>query len=79
MKIISSENIGEAVRVRRKQLKVTQRELAMACGTGLRFISDLEKGKPTCHIGKALQVLQSLGIAIETGHLDGDGTEGRKI
>ncbi len=79
MKIINSEDIGSAVRIRRKQLKVTQRELAMTCGTGLRFIIDLEKGKPTCHIGKTLQVLQSLGIAIETGHLDGDETEGRKI
>ncbi|MFZ2656643.1 MAG: type II toxin-antitoxin system Y4mF family antitoxin [Victivallales bacterium] len=79
MKIINSENIGEAVRIRRKQLKVTQRELAMTCGTGLRFIIDLEKGKPTCHIGKTLQVLQALGIAIETGRLDGDETGGKKI
>ena len=79
MKIINSENIGEAVRIRRKQLKVTQRELAMTCGTGLRFIIDLEKGKPTCHIGKTLQVLQALGIAIETGCLDGDETGGKKI
>ncbi len=79
MKIINSENIGEAVRIRRKQLKVTQRELAMTCGTGLRFIIDLEKGKPTCHIGKTLQVLQALGITIETGHLDGDETGGKKI
>lgn len=79
MKIINSENIGEAVRIRRKQLKVTQRELAMTCGTGLRFIIDLEKGKPTCHIGKTLQVLQALGITIETGRLDGDETGGKKI
>ena len=79
MKIINSENIGEAVRIRRKQLKVTQRELAMTCGTGLRFIIDLEKGKPTCHIGKTLQVLQTLGITIETGCLDGDETGGKKI
>jgi len=79
MKIINSENIGEAVRIRRKQLKVTQRELAMTCGTGLRFIIDLEKGKPTCHIGKTLQVLQALGITIEAGRLDGDETGGKKI
>ena len=34
----------------------------MTAGTGLRFIIDLEKGKPTCEIGKALTVLQTLGI-----------------
>lgn len=79
MKIINSENIGTAVRLRRKQLKVTQSELAMTCGTGLRFIIDLEKGKPTCQIGKTLQVLQALGLVIETGCGNGDETGEKKI
>ena len=78
MKIINSKNIGTAVRTRRKQLKVTQTELAMTCGTGLRFIVDLEKGKPTCHIGKTLQVLQALGLSIETGQIGGNETGGKK-
>jgi len=78
MKIINSKNIGTAVRTRRKQLKVTQRELAMTCGTGLRFIVDLEKGKPTCHIGKTLQVLQALGLSIEIGQIGGNETGGKK-
>ncbi len=34
----------------------------MTCGTGLRFIVDLEKGKPTCQTGKMLQILQALGL-----------------
>ena len=67
MKIINTEQLGAAARARRKHLKVTQKELAMTCGTGLRFIVDLEKGKRTCQIGKTLQVLQALGLAIETG------------
>ncbi len=78
MKIINSKNIGTAVRTRRKQLKVTQRELAMTCGTGLRFIVDLEKGKPTCHIGKTLQVLQALGLSIEIVQIGGNETGGKK-
>jgi HTH-type transcriptional regulator/antitoxin HipB len=45
-------------------LAITQEELAMAAGTGLRFIKDLERGKPTCEIGKALEVLSALGIRI---------------
>ena len=52
--------------------------LAMTCGTGLRFIVDLEKGKPTCHIGKTLQVLQALGLSIEIGQIGGNETGGKK-
>jgi len=59
------ENIGRLIRSTRKALGVTQRDLAMTSGTGLRFIIDLEKGKPTCHLGKVLTVLHTLGIKIE--------------
>ena len=59
------QEIGKLVRLTRKELKVTQKQLAFTSGTGLRFIVDLEKGKPTCHLGKVLTVLQTLGISIE--------------
>lgn len=59
------EIIGELVRSTRKSMGVTQKDLAMTSGTGMRFIIDLEKGKPTCQIGKALTVLHTLGIKIE--------------
>ena len=74
----NTELIGTAIRMRRKDLKITQKELAMTCGTGLRFIVDLEKGKPTCQIGKTLQVLQALGLAIETTPLNGDDAGGKR-
>ena len=66
MRIGTPEQLGAVIRRQRKRLRITQKDLAMACGTGLRFIVDLEKGKPTCQIGKALQVLQSLGLMIGT-------------
>lgn len=59
------ESIGRLIRSTRKALGVTQRDLAMTSGTGSRFIIDLEKGKPTCHLGKALAVLHTLGIKVE--------------
>lgn len=59
------ESIGRLIRSTRKALGVTQRDLAMTSGTGLRFIIDLEKGKPTCHLGKVLTVLHTLGIKVE--------------
>ena len=70
MNIQSTKQLGTAIRAKRKQLKVTQAELAMTCGTGLRFIVDLEKGKPTCQIGKILRILQSLGVSLRI-----DGTD----
>jgi HTH-type transcriptional regulator/antitoxin HipB len=78
MKMKNTEQLGTAIRMRRKQLKITQKELAMTCGTGLRFIVDLEKGKPTCQIGKTLQVLQALGLAIEMTILGSDETGGKR-
>ncbi|MEY9164652.1 putative transcriptional regulator [Sinorhizobium fredii] len=42
-----------------------QDELAGVSGVGLRFIVDLEAGKPTAQLGKVLQVLQTLGCTIE--------------
>ncbi len=56
--------IGQMVRDGRKRLGVTQKDLALTSGTGLRFIIELEKGKETCQIGKVLTVLQTLGIKI---------------
>ena len=57
--------IGDLVRKTRKTLNVTQRDLALASGTGLRFIIDLEKGKTTCQLGKVLTVLNTLGISMQ--------------
>jgi y4mF family transcriptional regulator len=55
-------DIGTLIRETRKKLRLTQKALALTSGTGLRFIIELEKGKETCEMGKALTVLQTLGI-----------------
>ena len=59
------ETIGTLVRNTRKKMKVTQKDLALTSGTGLRFIVELEKGKPTCQFGKVLTVLHTLGIKLK--------------
>lgn len=58
------QNIGMTIKMTRKALSITQKDLALTSGTGLRFIIELEKGKPTCQIGKVLTVLQTLGIKV---------------
>jgi y4mF family transcriptional regulator len=52
------------VRNTRKRLGVTQKDLALTAGTGLRFVIDLERGKETCELGKSLRILQTLGITV---------------
>ena len=54
--------IGQTIRATRKALGVTQKDLALTAGTGIRFIVDLEKGKSTCELGKVFEVLEVLGI-----------------
>jgi len=62
--LYTPEQLGGFIRGVRKALGVTQKQLALTSGTGLRFIIDLEKGKPTCQLGKVLSVLGTLGIDI---------------
>jgi y4mF family transcriptional regulator len=71
------QEIGQMIRESRKRLSVTQKDLALTSGTGLRFVVDLEKGKETCQIGKVLIVLQTLGIriALTPPAVSGTGSE----
>lgn len=61
----STAEIGAIVRTTRKAAGLRQDELAGAADVGLRFIVDLEAGKPTAQIGKALQVLAALGCSVD--------------
>jgi y4mF family transcriptional regulator len=56
--------MGRLIRDTRKKLGLTQKALALTSGTGLRFVIELERGKETCEIGKALTILNTLGIKI---------------
>lgn len=61
---LTPKEIGSTIKANRKAMGVTQKDLALTSGTGLRFIIELEKGKPTSQIGKVLTVLQTLGIQL---------------
>lgn len=60
--IKTAADFGRAIRSARTEQKLTQRQLALSVGTGERFIVDLENGKQTARLGKALEVAASLGI-----------------
>lgn len=55
---------GAAVASARKALGLTQRELALAINSGERFIVDLEAGKSTAQLGKALAAAQAVGLRL---------------
>ena len=61
----SPEQLGQALRTARKQLGLTQPQLALAAGVGVRLIVELEAGKPTLQLEKVLQVINALGGEIQ--------------
>lgn len=65
MPLLSVDTLAQAIRARRIERGLRQEEVALVAGTGLRFIHDLERGKPTVQVGKLLQVLAALGLGLE--------------
>ena len=63
--IRSPQQLGEALRAARKQLGLTQPQLALAAGVGIRFIVDLEAGKATVRLENILRVIDALGGEIQ--------------
>ncbi len=62
--IVSTEDLGLAIRAVRKSSQVRQDDLAGAVGVSRRFTSEVERGKPTVQFGRVLRLLEELGIAV---------------
>ena len=58
-------DIGKRIKELRKAAKITQVELSGRAGVGLRFIRELERGKPTVRLDKVVQVLEFFGYHLE--------------
>ena len=58
---LDSAALGQIIREGRKAQGLLQVELAAASGVGVRFLVELERGKPTAQLGRALTVLATLG------------------
>jgi y4mF family transcriptional regulator len=59
-----NNSIAEFIKAKRKQLKMTQPEIAERSGVGLRFIRELEQGKQTVRLDKVNQVLALFGSEV---------------
>lgn len=66
MEITNAKQFGGAVADARRALGLTQRDLALAIGTGERFIVNLEAGKATAQLGKALAAARAVGLRLRT-------------
>ena len=61
---MTTEELGRIIRAARRAQGLRQDQLAGAAGVGVRFLSELERGKATARIGKALAVLAALGCGV---------------
>ena len=64
IEITDLKAVGGLLRHKRKKMGLTQNDVAGLCNVGIRFVSELENGKPTMQFDKALKVLNSLGFAL---------------
>ena len=61
---MTAQEFGHLIRQSRRALGMTQRDLALVINAGERFIVELEAGKGTSQLGKALAAAQAVGVQV---------------
>ena len=61
---MTPSGFGRIIRENRLNQGLRQAQLAAAAGVGLRFLIELERGKPTAQLGKALAIASALGCRV---------------
>lgn len=56
--------LSSYIKKKRKEQKLTQQDLAIKAGVGLRFVRELEQGKLTARVDKVNQVLELFGAEL---------------
>jgi len=64
IQIVGPAEIGQLLRRKRKAQNLTLQEVSLHSGFSIRFISEVERGKPTAEIGKVLELLQVVGVDV---------------
>lgn len=60
----TSDELGASLRELRKARGLRQEDLALAAGVGVRFVSELERGKSTARLAETLRVAAALGVRV---------------
>jgi HTH-type transcriptional regulator/antitoxin HipB len=61
---VVTQSLGRTIRERRRQLGVSQRDVAELAGVSVRFLGEVERGKPTVRLSGLIEVCRVLGLAI---------------
>lgn len=73
---MTTGQLGTLIHDSRVAQGLRQVQLAAAAGVGVRFLIDLERGKPTAHLGKTLAILDALGCRIQITPPPSDQSDG---
>ena len=65
VRVESAAALGQAAKAQRQRLGMTQAELALVAGVGVRFIGELEAGKPSLQLERVVRVVGALGFQLQ--------------
>ena len=78
-KIEDAHDFGLAVRKARKEAGLSQMRLAEMCDCSQRFVSEIERGKQTAELGRALKLLAALHVPVTVGTTRTDMDGGAEV
>jgi y4mF family transcriptional regulator len=61
---METTSLSKQIKALRKEYNLTQQDLAFKSGVGLRFLRELEQGKPTVRMDKVNQVLEMFNLQL---------------
>jgi y4mF family transcriptional regulator len=64
-RVVTATELGAAIRQARRAQGLRLDDVALAAGVGIRFVSELERGKPTVRLEETLRVLAAVGLHLE--------------
>ena len=65
VRVESAADLGQAAKAQRLRLGMTQAEVALVAGVGVRFIGELEAGKPSLQLERVVRVVGALGFQLQ--------------
>jgi HTH-type transcriptional regulator / antitoxin HipB len=72
MRVRSIRDLAGAIRGRRRDLGLTQADLAESAGVSRKWVYEFEAGKPAAELRLILRVLDALDLELELGSKDGE-------
>ena len=64
IRITTPAELGGALRAARRARALRLEDVALGAGVGIRFVSELERGKPTVRLAETLRVAAALGVEV---------------